>query len=616
MFSLWHKLGLGFGGLLLILVLTGGYSIRQITQLGPSIDVILRENYQSVIACQQMKEALERLDSGILFILSGDPDQGRQLIQKNQPHFQAALDAELKNITLPGEGPEAKKLKQIFKEYQKNLPSFQQTNLDIKTKRTIYFNTMLPLFQKIKDTADVILQMNQENMVVANARARTRAKEARDRMFMLVVCGAILAVGFIGVMGRWIRYPLQRLTTSAREVAKGNLDLMVDSRSRDELGQLAEAFNVMTARLREFRRNDNARLIRIQRTTQLAMDSFPDAIAVLDPEGRVELANRIAIHLFNLVPPETPDPVRNPWLGNLLKEAKAGRTGQPKGYESAVQVFDNNEERFFLPKVVAIYDETNQLAGITVILSDVTPLRKIDEMKSGLLSTVSHELNTPLTSLRMALYLLLEERLGALTPKQTDLLLTARDDADRLSSIIGNLLDMSRFEAGRARMDFQTKTARSITDSAVEPLRSAFEDRGISLEVFVDPEAPEVWADPVRARLVLGNLLSNALKYTPSGGHVTVRVTGEKEGVCFSVADTGPGIAKEYLPKIFERFFRVPGTEGSTTGAGLGLAIAREIIQAHGGKIWVNSEAGKGSTFSFTLPFSEKGSTGGSNHVG
>jgi signal transduction histidine kinase len=558
MLSLWHKLSLGFGGLLFILVVTGWYSIEQITELGPSIDVIMRENYQSVAACQQMKESLERMDSGVLFILSGYADQGNQLIQTNKLLFGRALETELKNITLPGEGEKAKEIQQLFKRYSEDLSKFQQPGMDVKNEGKRYFTELLPRFQKIKSTADAILQMNHENMLVANTTARTRAKEARQRMMVLVVCGAILAVGFIGVMGRWIRYPLQRLTRSASEVARGNLDLVVESQSRDELGQLAETFNTMTMKLREFRRDDNARIIRLQRTTQLAVDSFPDAIVVLSPEGRIELANRLAVSLFSLKPMEMPNQTKNPWLAHLIKDVKSERTNPPKGYESAIQIFDHNEERFFIPKAVGIYDDRHDLVGITVILSDVTSLRKIDEMKSGLLSTVSHELNTPLTSLRMAIYLLLEEKVGPLNTKQSDLLIGARDDADRLVTIIGNLLDMSRFEAGRIQMDFQQVSARSVVDSAIETLQTAFEDRGITLDTQVDTDVTDVWADPVRIRLVLGNLLSNALKYTPSGGNVGVQVHKKDDTVCFSVTDTGPGIPEEYRSRIFDKFFRVP----------------------------------------------------------
>jgi signal transduction histidine kinase/HAMP domain-containing protein len=616
MFSLWHKLGFGFGGLMILLLVTGWYSIEQITELGPSIDVIMRENYQSVAACQQMKESLERLDSGVLFILSGYPEQGTELIQTNKPLFLHALETELKNITLPGEGEQAKEIQRLFKEYSEKLSRFQQSRINFKDEGKLYFTHLLPLFQKIKTASNAILQMNHENMLVANTNARMRAKEARQRMLVLVVCGVIVAVGFIGFIGKWIRYPLQRLTTSAGEIARGNLDLVVDIHSRDELGQLAEMFNRMTAKLREFRRDDNARIIRLQRTTQLAVDSFPDAIAVLSPDGRIELANRLAVSLFDLRPMERPDFMKYSWLSNLLKEVKTQRVNPPRGYESAIQVFDNNEEKFFLPKAVGIYDEGHDLVGITVILSDVTSLRKIDEMKSGLLSTVSHELNTPLTSLRMAIYLLLEEKVGPVNAKQSELLMGARDDADRLVTIIGNLLDMSRFEAGRIQMDFQSVAVPSFVDSVISPLRAAFEDRGITLDVQVDSDIEDVWADPVRIRLVMGNLLSNALKYTPSGGSVTVKVYKKEENVCFSVADTGVGIPEEYRSRIFDKFFRVPDTGMETQGAGLGLAIARELVKVHGGEIWVESTVGKGSTFYFTLPTAKTNHKGGSSNVG
>jgi signal transduction histidine kinase len=313
---------------------------------------------------------------------------------------------------------------------------------------------------------------------------------------------------------------------------------------------------------------------------------------------------------------ERPDFMKYSWLSNLLKEVKTQRVNPPRGYESAIQVFDNNEEKFFLPKAVGIYDEGHDLVGITVILSDVTSLRKIDEMKSGLLSTVSHELNTPLTSLRMAIYLLLEEKVGPVNAKQSELLMGARDDADRLVTIIGNLLDMSRFEAGRIQMDFQSVAVPSFVDSVISPLRAAFEDRGITLDVQVESDIEDVWADPGRIRLVMGNLLSNALKYTPSGGSVTVKVYKKEENVCFSVADTGVGIPEEYRSRIFDKFFRVPDTGMETQGAGLGLAIARELVKVHGGEIWVESTVGKGSTFYFTLPTAKTNHKGGSSNVG
>jgi NtrC-family two-component system sensor histidine kinase KinB len=218
------------------------------------------------------------------------------------------------------------------------------------------------------------------------------------------------------------------------------------------------------------------------------------------------------------------------------------------------------------------------------------------------LSTVSHELRTPLTSLQMALHVLLDERLGGLTPRQTELLVAARDDAERLRTILVNLLEIARYETGGQQLHFEPVPSRDLVEMSLAPLRSAFEDHGIRVSVAIAPAAPKVLADPARAPLALGNLLQNALQHTPAGGTVAVQVEPEGNGVAFSVADSGPGIPQEYLGRVFDRFFQVPGSQG---GAGLGLAIAKEIVQAHGGRIGVESHGGGnggGATFRFTLP--------------
>jgi hypothetical protein len=204
MIGLRQKLSLGFGGLLLIILIIGIQSIIQITKLGESIDVILRENYRSVIACQQMKEALERMDSGILFELLGFTQKGNDLIRKNELVFEVALQVELNNITLPGEGEKANHLQNLFGQYRKALKRIEDSRVPINVRRNAYFNDLFPLFLQIKDTAGEILRMNQQNMSDANDIARNRAALARKQMYILLFVGTIVAIGFIFFAGRWI----------------------------------------------------------------------------------------------------------------------------------------------------------------------------------------------------------------------------------------------------------------------------------------------------------------------------------------------------------------------------------------------------------------------------
>lgn len=606
MLGIRQKLSFGFAGLLLIVIVIGIQSITQLTRLGHSIDVILRENYRSVIASQQMKEALERMDSGTLFTLLGDTDQGNALIVQNEPVFEEALQTELSNITLSGEREKALRIRELFTQYGAILKDVQDSTRSISIRREAYFTKLLPLFHQIKDMAGEILHMNQQNMIDANERARTTAAAAERRMYILLLCGALVAALFILFTGKWILRPINRLIRSTDEIRRGNLDLVVQSDSRDEIGRLSEAFNEMASSLREFRRSDRTRIARIQRSTQQVFKSLPDAVAVVDLNGRVEVSTEAASEVFGLKHDVRIRSLAFDWMGTLFDEAlKSGRIVEAQGSQTVIQRFLNGEEHFFRPEAVPILDGEKHPTGVILILEDVTRQLHQDELKRGVISTVSHQLKTPLTSLRMAVYLLLEEKVGPLTPKQMELLVAARDESDRLHSILSNLLDISRIESGRMRMDFRPESPRTLVLEQVEPFLSTAKDRGISLRIEIADDLPPVLTDPAQIGHVLANLLSNALKYTSPGGEISISAEPDEDTVCFAVSDTGRGIARQYLDRVFEQFFRAPGQDVGE-GEGLGLSIAKEIVEAHGGTIDVKSEEGKGSVFTFRLKQAER----------
>jgi signal transduction histidine kinase len=259
---------------------------------------------------------------------------------------------------------------------------------------------------------------------------------------------------------------------------------------------------------------------------------------------------------------------------------------------------------------VPILDPGGEPAGVVLILHDVTQQRQLDEKKSGAVSAVSHQLKTPLTSIRMAIHLLLEEKVGGLSPKQADLLVAAAEDAERLDTIVDELLDIGRIASGKARMDLRPVPPIDLVSREMEANRPAARDGGVSLVVDMPATLPQVWVDPARIAHVFANLLSNSLKYTPPGGKVTLSAKAEGEFVRFQVSDTGVGIPDKYLSRVFEQFFRVP-EQGPGPGVGLGLAIVKDIVEAHGGTVGVESREGKGSTFHFTLRRTDHGVTEG-----
>jgi NtrC-family two-component system sensor histidine kinase KinB len=611
MFGLRQKLLIGFGGLLAILFVVSGLGVAVLAQYRGALDKFYYENWRSVEYGQNMVDAMDRLnDAAKPVVGAGDRHAAAELSAANNAavrplaDFDKNLDDENHNITLPGEDAIASDLTRLWL----GPGGCRETFLTLlrpdttAAMRQSASTRLAELSPKVKAGAQAVIKLNLDNMKPIDGRAKQMADRATRLMILLAVAGAALAVVFTLMVGRTILRPLGTLIRSFREIEQGNLDLVVQVKSRDELHQLAEAFNSMAARLRELRRTDKAKLIRTQRTTQLAVNSLPDAILIVSPEGVIELSNETAQRLFQLIPGQSVSASRQHGLAELFRSvAEIGKPSEYRGYESAIEVYDQGgQAKFFLPHAVPILDAEKHLLGVTLVLADVTNLRRLDEMKSGMLSLVSHELKTPLTSVRMGVHLMLEEQVGSLNNKQTELLLAVRDESDRLQTIIDDLLDMGRLETGSVQLDLRPESVEGLISAAVAHLESSFRDKGVELATEIAEQTPPVLADPARIEYVFANLFTNALKYTDPGGHVRVSAKAEGENVRFVIEDSGIGIPQEYLSRVFDRFFRVPrGNQPS--GAGLGLAIAKEIVEAHGGAITVQSQEGQGSRFSFTL---------------
>jgi signal transduction histidine kinase len=377
--------------------------------------------------------------------------------------------------------------------------------------------------------------------------------------------------------------------------------------SNDEIGQLAEAFNLMSRHLRAYQQSHSARLLRVQRTSQATIDSFPDPVLVVDPTGHVEMVNPAAHRLLGITPPAPGQTAEYGWLPppslrQPLEEAlQKHRPFHTQSFDQAVTFRWGGEDRTYLPHILPIQDPFGITLGAAVVLNDVTRFRLLDQIKTDMVATVSHELKTPLTSVRLVLHLLLEEAVGPLTPKQTELLIDARDNAERLLSMIEHLLALARLEQGHEQLRVQAETSQNLLEAAAEKARTRAEAQHIELIVEDTSGVPAIAADSMRLGYALDNLLDNALTYTDTGGRVTLSAEMvDKRWVRLLVADTGMGIPASYLPHVFDKFFRVP-EQSRGHGTGLGLAIVREIVQAHGGQVHCESQPGKGTLFQLTL---------------
>jgi signal transduction histidine kinase len=248
-------------------------------------------------------------------------------------------------------------------------------------------------------------------------------------------------------------------------------------------------------------------------------------------------------------------------------------------------------------------DEYGHVQGVVTLLQDVTRFKDLDRMKSEFIATVSHELRTPLTSLSMGIDILSQEVVGSVNQRQKDLLVAAKDDSERLRKLVKELLDLSKLESGKYEMKKEFVDFRRLVADAVRPLRLPFEEKQIELALDIPENLPALSADSHQLNWVVTNLLSNALRWTDTGGKVQLTATEDHHVLYVTVADTGHGIPQESLETVFDKFVQLKSSTETTPGSvGLGLAIAREVVEAHGGRIWVESQIGVGSTFFFTLP--------------
>jgi signal transduction histidine kinase len=546
-----------------------------------------------------MQIASERMNAGLLLMLGGEEEKGKQLFQQYLPIFEKNSDIEAHNITLPGEGDLENTVQQLHTKYITSADTFFALAPGDMARRTLYFDQLAPASTTITDTAGRILEINKDNMVSASFQARQQGHAASRYMIITLLVAFAVAASVAYALARSIVRPVESLTESAQQLGEGNLDQHVPVQSSDELGKLANAFNRMAAKLRAYRQSTTEKILQAQQTTESALRAFPDPILVYSPERKVQLMNAAAERFLKLLDADLLT------LGSLADAVGHSLSGsadyQPTSFDKAILVNLEGAEKFYLPRVLAMRNESGVPVGVVVALQDVTRFRVADDVKTDLIATVSHELKTPLTSMQMAVYLLLEEKIGPLNPKQTELLLAARSNSDRLFEMIEDLLDLARFEGGAALIEKKPVASQRLVEDIAEKERGLVVSRGLKMSVEIEPHLPRVEISRPRIEQVFANFLSNAVKHSPPGGTITLRARREGANqVRFAVCDEGSGVLKELRRKIFEKFYRVPESRGE--GAGLGLSIAREIVLAHGGSIGVDGEEGKGSEFYFILP--------------
>lgn len=600
------KLLLAPAPLWLALLVVGALAVVDLDELGRMGQDMLRENLTSVLAVRRMSESLEGINRDAVLLMQGRGGGDRERMEERRRRFEGALLDQEQSVAELGEAEATVQLRQAWHDYQVRLDTYL-ANVPTEDPSRRYFNELLPAFQAVKTSADHIVAINQAAMYSKGEAAQRQAEATRTAM--LATAGLASLAGFLAstlLTSRLLR-PLSVLGQAVARIGGGDFGARVRLTGHDEIVGLAEEVNAMAERLARYRQSSLGELLLAQQAAQSAIDSLPDPVLIFSPEGLPVSLNQAAEWLIRRPAggegsgPAGLDPVLSERIKPLLARVLAEKNPYlPRGFEDAVRLSGPEGERYYLPRAVPVRDALGGLAGVTVLMQDVTRLRLFDQVKSDLVATVAHEFRTPLTSLRMAIYLCLEEVPGPLTPKQAELLAAARADCERVQAMVDDLLDLSRISEGGLKMRLIPVAAEELVQTALLTHRAAAERASVELAAQGPLAQDRVLADPERLGLVFSNLITNALRHTPAGGAVRCWARRDDGFVRFGIVDNGPGIPPEHLERIFDKFYGLAGPQGS--GQGLGLYIAREVTRAHGGEIGADSAPGQGGSFWFTLP--------------
>lgn len=566
------KLTLGVGLLFLLIILLSLVGAKFINALKADSENILVANYNSLEYSRNMLVALE--------------DGSEKAYQK----FDLNLRNQENNITEIGE-------KGITAEIRSNFEQFKSHKLDSSNQAEL--------------RKDIFRLMNM-NLQAIQRKSEVAQATADKAVFWIAIAGTLcFMIAFVLLVNlpSNIANPIKELTESTRQIAAKNYAERVHFESHSEFGQLAKSFNTMAKKLEEYNNSNLATLMMEKRRIETLINNMHDPVIGLDENLKVIFANEEAIKISGLSKAELIGKsaqelaIQNDLIRSLIQDLMCGETGNGQK-QQALKIYSENKESYFEKETLHISitptgETSSKLVGHVIFLRNVTTYKELDYAKTNFIATVSHEFKTPISSIKMSLQLLENEHIGKLNAEQKNLVDSIQEDADRLLKITGELLNMTQLESGNIQLSMIPADLKEILQYALHATKTQADQKHIHFEINCPDLLPKVQADHEKTAWVLTNLISNAIRYSYDHSTIYVAIQPSSTQVQISVRDTGQGIAPQYKDKIFDRYFRVPGTKKE--GTGLGLAISKEFIEAQGGQISVDSEFGAGSTFTLTL---------------
>jgi two-component system, NtrC family, sensor histidine kinase KinB len=598
-------------GVLLVMttILSGIWSAWIFARLTAVAGKTLQVSQRTIDLTAVLSDALEREDDALLLAVSGNREQAQGKLRSERQRFTLSYISLLRTLDRADEKQAATALQQHASEYRA-AGDVLLSGAGQGDAMAVYNQRVNPALRKAVADCASIRESNFRSMQLGAIVARDEARRATIMVAGISAVALIISTLVALGLARSVLLPIQELSSAVEALRAGDFERRARVPASDELGSLAVGFNRMAEALAEFRRLNLGEVLRAKETLEATLRALPDAVLVIDPDGTIVASNPLARLVLKAIGAENAERIAEMPLSSESLFAVDAALGGERGNETraefsrALSVSLDGRRCKFMFTVIPIPEFSKGRFGAVAILYDVTDFARLDELRTELVGVASHELKTPLTTLRMNL-MLLAEKADNLTARQQEILDTAMLGCQQLADTIDELLDLTRIEAGQLRLAHEPVDMCAVIERATVSLRQRYEDAAVSLQVAHDEERALVRGDRARLGMVFTNLLSNALKYTPRGGAVSIGIASERNVanghiglVHIAVTDTGPGIPQEFRERVFDKFFRVgphlEATQAGTWGSGIGLYLSRQIVEAHGGKI--SCEAGENGT--------------------
>lgn len=558
------KLSLGLTFLFIVIVLSGIVSIFALNNLAVESKNILKANYESLVYVENMQNALDKFKASDTIYVN---------------NFEKNLEAQEKNVTEQGEAEATSSLRNLFE----------------KLRQCDTLATLIPV---MRSQLYKISELNMDAIARKSNQTEYAADRAKIYLEILVTICCLLSFSFLLNFPGYIANPIKELTTGIKQIANKNYSQRIHIDKGDEFGELAEAFNSMAKQLNEYENSNLAKIIFEKKRIETIINGLKDPIIGLDENSNVLFANASAIKVLgiketDIIGKYAPDiALKNDLLRTLINAS---------GGNAPLKIYADEKESYFSREILNIRVEDKEI-GSVILLRNITQFKELDIAKTNFIATISHELKTPISSIKMSLKLLEDKRIGELNGEQTKLIDNIKEDSQRLLSITGELLDLAQVESGKIALEKQFVDARSIIDYANNALKVQAEQKRITIKINCPASLPKVNCDLEKTAWVMVNFLSNAIRYSNENSEILIEVKSVAEGLEFSTTDYGIGINPKYQDRIFDKFNKIPNGKLDKSGSGLGLAISKEFIESQNGRIGVESAVGKGSKFYFVLP--------------